>query len=61
MEEKMKIKEINVGIKKSVKFQTYECGMVVTLDENECSIEVIQKIQKQCRTHVLDAIEKDKL
>jgi hypothetical protein len=58
MEDKMKVKEINVKVKRTHAYQSFEVGMVCNLEYGECEVEAIESAKNQCNAHCLKEIAK---
>ena len=58
-ENKMKIKEISVEVKKSKNFQTFSCSEVVTLEEGDNAMLVKKQSFERCNIECMEQIAKE--
>lgn len=57
----MKVKQIRVAVKKSKKFQTYECEETIDLDKDDLDLDYIKAMaMARCRNMVMRQIKLDK-
>lgn len=55
----MKVKEIYVEVRKSKNYQTYACGMTLTVEEGDNVELVTREAQATCRKRVYEQLKID--